>query len=103
MQQKMPFVPFKTMETALRGFELIREMVIKGNPNSVTDAGVGALALRSCIKGAYLNVKINVSGLEDKVYAEEIISRGLEIELKAIKEEEEILAIVESEIKKSTS
>ena len=92
-------VPFKTMETALRGFELIREMVVKGNPNSVTDAGVGALALRSCIKGAYLNVKINVSGLEDRVYAEEVISRGLEIELKAIKEEEEILAIVESEIK----
>ena len=91
-------VPFKTMETALRGFELIKEMVLKGNPNSVTDAGVGALALLSCIKGAYLNVKINVNGLEDRVYAEEVISRGLEIELKAIKEEEEILAIVESKI-----
>ena len=100
--KKAILVPFKTMETALRGFELIKEMVLKGNPNSVTDAGVGALALRSCIKGAYLNVKINVSGLEDRVYAEEVISKGLEIELKAIKEEEEILAMVESDIKKST-
>ena len=59
-------VPFKVMETAFSGFELIKEMVENGNPNSVTDAGVGALALRSCIKGAFLNVKINASGLKDK-------------------------------------
>ena len=56
------------METAFRGFELIRYMVENGNPNSVTDAAVGALAIRSCIKGAFLNVKINISGLGDKSY-----------------------------------
>ena len=92
-------VPYKTMETALRGFELIREMVLKGNPNSVTDAGVGALALRTCIKGAYLNVKTNVIGLEDKAYGKDVLSKGLAIELQAIKEEEDILAIVESKLK----
>ena len=62
-------VPYKVMETAFSGFALIKEMVKKGNPNSVTDAGVGALALRSCIKGAFLNVKINCAGLDDKVFA----------------------------------
>ena len=93
-------VPFKVMETAYRGFELIKEMVEKGNPNSVTDAGVGALALRSCIRGAFLNVKVNASGLDDKVFAKEIINKGNAIEKKAIMEEETILKIVETAIKK---
>ena len=75
-------VPFKVMETAYSGFALIKEMVKKGNPNSVTDAGVGALALRSSIKGAFLNVKINCAGLNDKIFAKEIISKGSEIESK---------------------
>ena len=52
-------VPFRVMETSFSGFELIREMVVLGNPNSVADAGVGALALRACIRGAFLNVKVN--------------------------------------------
>ena len=88
-------VPFRIMETAFSGFELIMEMVEKGNPNSVSDAGVGAVALRSCIKGAFLNVKVNASGLNDKAFAKEIISRGCEIETKAIMEEEAIIRIVE--------
>jgi len=93
-------VPFRVMETAYSGFELIREMVEKGNPNSITDAGVGGLALLACIKGAYLNVKINTFGLDDKVFVKEIISRGCEIEIKAIMEEEAILKIIESVINK---
>jgi glutamate formiminotransferase/formiminotetrahydrofolate cyclodeaminase len=94
-------IPFKVMETAFPGFELIREMVEKGNPNSVTDGGVGALALCSCIRGAFLNVKINAAGLDDKVFAKEIISKGCDIEAKSILEEEAILKIVESAIIKS--
>jgi glutamate formiminotransferase/formiminotetrahydrofolate cyclodeaminase len=86
------------MKTAYSGFALIKEMVKKGNPNSVTDAGVGALALRSCIKGAFLNVKINANSLEDKAFAEEIILKGAEIESKAVIEEEVILKIVEEAI-----
>jgi glutamate formiminotransferase/formiminotetrahydrofolate cyclodeaminase len=91
-------VPYKVMETAYSGFALIREMVEQGNPNSVTDAGVGALALRSCIKGAYLNVKINATGLEDKSFVKEILKKGYDIESKAVMEEEAILKIVESAI-----
>ncbi len=95
-------VPFRVMETAYSAFPLIREMVEKGNPSSVTDAAVGALALRSCIKGAFLNVKINAAGLEDKDFVKEIIQKGSELEAKAIFEEEEILKIVETAILKQT-
>jgi glutamate formiminotransferase/formiminotetrahydrofolate cyclodeaminase len=88
------------MEIAFSGFELIKEMVKNGNPNSVTDAGVGALALRSCIRGAFLNIKVNASGLNDKDYVDEIISLGKELESKALIEEETVLSLVEAEIKK---
>jgi len=93
-------VPFNVMETALPGFGLIREMVDKGNPASVTDAAVGALALRSCIKGAFLNVRINSSGLDDKEYAEALLNKGQIIESQAIKEEEQILTKVDLIIQK---
>jgi glutamate formiminotransferase/formiminotetrahydrofolate cyclodeaminase len=91
-------VPFRVMETAFSAFPLISEMVEKGNPSSVTDAGVGALALRSCIRGAFLNVKINAAGLDDKAFAKDIIRKGSEIEAKAVSEEDEILKIVEAAI-----
>jgi glutamate formiminotransferase/formiminotetrahydrofolate cyclodeaminase len=91
-------VPFTVMETAYKAFPLIREMVIKGNPRSVTDAGVGALALRACIRGAFLNVRINAAGLNDKAFAADIINKGSDIEAKAISEETEILKLVESAI-----
>jgi glutamate formiminotransferase/formiminotetrahydrofolate cyclodeaminase len=87
-------VPFSVMETAFNGFELIKAMVEKGNPNSVTDAGVGALALRSCIKGAFLNIRVNTSGLTDKTFVSEIISKASAIEKKAEEEELSILKIV---------
>jgi glutamate formiminotransferase/formiminotetrahydrofolate cyclodeaminase len=92
-------VPFKVMETAFLGFGLIREMVEKGNPNSITDAGVGALAVRSCIKGAFLNVKINASGLHDKDFAKIIITRGEDLEMKTDTEEQQILKIINANIR----
>ncbi len=83
-------VPYKVMETAFSAFPLIREMVEKGNPSSVTDAGVGALAIRSCIRGAFLNVKINAAGLDDKAFVKDIIQKGYDLETKAVLEEEAI-------------
>ena len=93
-------VPFKVMETAYSGFGLIKEMAEKGNPNSISDAGVGALALSSCIKGAFLNVKINAAGLHDKDFANSIISRGETFIGKTEIIEEEILMIINEKIKK---
>jgi glutamate formiminotransferase / formiminotetrahydrofolate cyclodeaminase len=97
--RKATLVPFKIMETAFLGFELIREMVEEGNPNSITDAGVGALAIRSCIKGAFLNVKINASGLQDKDFVKTIIAGGEDIETKAVEAEEVILKIINAKIR----
>ncbi len=92
-------VPFKVMETAFSAFGLIRQMVETGNPNSVSDAAVGALAIRSCIRGAFLNVRINVSGLDDQEFVKDILARGRQIEHDAAKEEESILELMEGIIK----
>ena len=91
-------VPLRTMHRAFESFEIIRAMAIHGNPNSVSDAGVGALCARSAVMGAYLNVKINAAGLKDRDFAEQLISQGAEIELKAIAAETEIMAIVNDKI-----
>ena len=87
------------METAFKAFVLIEAMVERGNPNSVSDAGVGALALRSCIKGAFLNVKINASALNDKEFVKEVIRQGEEIESKAEAAEEAILRMIDKKMK----
>ena len=91
-------IPFRTMERTLDAFAVIRAMAEHGNPNSVSDAGVGALCARSAIMGAYLNVKINAAGLKDREYADHILTQGAEIELQATQQESEIMAIVNSKI-----
>lgn len=93
-------VPFLVMKTAYSGFGIIREMVEKGNPNSVTDAAVGALALRSCIKGAFLNVRINSASLGDRKFAEDLTREGQIIEKNAEQEEEAIIAKVDLLVRK---
>jgi glutamate formiminotransferase/formiminotetrahydrofolate cyclodeaminase len=86
-------VPLTVMKEAFKTFELLGEMVRKGNPNSVTDAAVGVLATRACIRGAYLNVRVNVSGLKDRVFAEKLVAEGGEIEEKAAAIEYEIISL----------
>ena len=91
-------VPLRTMKAALKSFNVVRAMAEEGNPNSVSDAGVGALAARSAVMGACLNVKINAAGLKDRAVAEALVKEAEEIQAKAIEAEKEILAIVESKI-----
>ena len=93
-------VPFNVMEMAYSGFELIKSMVENGNPNSITDAGVGALAIRSCIKGAFLNVKINASELQDKEFVKTIITKCEKIEANTETTEKEILEFIYRSINK---
>jgi len=91
-------VPFKVMNVAYESMEVMKAMAEFGNPNSVTDAGVGAIAARSCVMGAYLNVKINCSSYEDKNFVNDIISAGANIEKNAIELERIILEMVNSKI-----
>lgn len=91
-------VPFKVMETALQSMEVLEEMAKIGNPNSISDIGVGVMAARACVRGAFLNVKINASDLGDKEFVNEIMKKGNQVEEKAATKEEEILKLVESKI-----
>ena len=92
-------VPLRTLKRAYEAFPLVKAMAETGNPNSVSDAGVGALAIRSAIMGAALNVKINAAGLKDREMADKLVGEAVEIVAAAQREEAEILEIVESKIK----
>jgi glutamate formiminotransferase / formiminotetrahydrofolate cyclodeaminase len=92
-------VPFRVMQKAFESMEIIQEMVEKGNPNSITDAGVGALCARAAVIGAFMNVRINSADLDDKVFIKEIIQKGLEIEQAAINKEQDIIRYINDRIK----
>ena len=91
-------IPLKTMLTVSETFPLLEAMAAEGNPNSVSDAGVGALAARSAVLGAYLNVKINAAGLTDRSKAESLCAQAREIADSAISREAGILDTVHSRI-----
>jgi glutamate formiminotransferase/formiminotetrahydrofolate cyclodeaminase len=91
-------VPLKTMQVCFSGYEIAQAMVEKGNPNSVTDAGVGALCIRTAIYGAYLNVKINASGLKDKVIAEKLVAEATAFLQQSNAFEQEILKATEAKM-----
>ena len=89
-------IPFRTMERTFDAFEIIKEMAEHGNPNSASDAGVGALCARAAVMGAYLNVKTNAAALKDREFADDLVTRGAEFERRANELEAEIMAIVNS-------
>ena len=93
-------VPLKTMKVSFETFALLEAMAEKGNPSSVSDAGVGALAARAAVLGAWLNVKINAAGLKDKERAGEILNEANELAEKAQEYEKKILEIVNQVIQK---
>ena len=92
-------IPFEVMKTCYESMEVMEAMVEKGNPNSITDAGVGALCARSGVLGSFMNVKVNCGDLKDKDFVNDILSRGNDIQEKTIVLEEKIRARVEQEIK----
>lgn len=91
-------VPFKVMQAAFNSMEIIRAMTISGNPNSVSDAGVGALCARTAVMGAYMNVKINAAGFDDPDYIADILSKGENIATRTRELEDEIIALVSKSI-----
>ncbi len=91
-------VPFRVMKTAAGSMELLKTMAETGNPASASDAGVGALAVRSAVRGACLNVRINAGGLKDREFTGRVLQESEAIENRVIKQEEEILNIVASKL-----
>ena len=90
--------PFKVMETAFASMEVMKAMADIGNPNSITDAAVGALCARTAVMGAFLNVKINCGDCEDKAFVNDILKKGQQLVDDACKMEAEILKITNSKI-----
>lgn len=91
-------VPFKVMQLAFESLPLLRQMVETGNPNSVTDGGVGALCARAAVRGAYMNIQVNASGLDDKEFAAQILAEGLKMEEQAEMMEREIIEMVKAKL-----
>ncbi|MFQ5414372.1 MAG: glutamate formimidoyltransferase [Phycisphaerae bacterium] len=91
-------IPFRVMQVACESMDVIKAMAETGNPNSVSDAGVGALAARSAVIGAHLNVKINASGVNDTAFLDDIRARADALERQAIDAERTILGIVHGKI-----
>lgn len=94
-------VPLSTMKAASETFDVLQQMAENGNPASVSDAGVGALAARAAVLGAELNVKINAAGLKDREAADRILREAEEIASSACQREKAILEIVNSKIAES--
>ncbi len=93
-------VPLRTMRESVKVFDLAEPMARQGNPASVSDAGVGALAARAAVLGAYLNVRINAAGLKDREQADKLLKEAADIAATAIRRETEVLEVVNSIIDK---
>lgn len=93
-------IPLRVMETSCSAFDVIEAMARDGNQNSISDAGVGALAVRSAVLGAQLNVLINAGSLKDKEFVASVTSKAQELADKAVRREQEVLAIVRAAMSK---
>ncbi len=92
-------IPLRTIELAIASFDPIQAMVKTGNPNSITDAGVGALCARAAVLGAGLNVQVNSIGLKDRVFAEQAVQKARRYVEEADRREREILQLVADAIR----
>src|SRR5205809_7470657 len=91
-------VPLKVMETASKSYELLSEMADKGNPASISDVGVGALATRACIEGAALNVRINLGQLKDEKFKTALLEKVRKTSADSERKFKKISQIVESKL-----
>ena len=91
-------VPLRVMETAFKSYEILTEMAKKGNPASISDVGVGLLALRACVDGAAMNVRINLAGLKDDKLKSALLEKVKQIRAESESEFKVIIQIVESKM-----
>lgn len=91
-------VPFRVLKTAFKAYEMLEAMADKGNPASVTDAGVGALCVHTCVIGASLNVRINLKGNEDQAFTGKLKDEMIRLCNASAERLAAIMAIVESKL-----
>jgi glutamate formiminotransferase/formiminotetrahydrofolate cyclodeaminase len=91
-------IPLKVMEAASKSYEILSEMAEKGNPASISDVGVGILAVRACIGGAALNVRINLGQLKDEKFRSALLKTVQQISADSDAQFKEINQIVESKL-----
>jgi glutamate formiminotransferase len=91
-------IPLRVMKTASKSYELLAEMADKGNPASISDVGVGALATRACIDGAELNVRINLGQLKDEKFKSELLEKVRKVRAESESRCEAINQVVESKL-----
>jgi glutamate formiminotransferase/formiminotetrahydrofolate cyclodeaminase len=92
-------VPMQVARTSAAVLPWAAEMVQRGNPNSVTDAGVGAMAARTAVFGAILNARVNAKDLKDRAYAEQVERECSELQATAQAAEAQILQEVDRVLK----
>ena len=100
MQQNAIEVPLSIMKISFKSMDIMKKMAQIGNPNSISDAGVGALCARTAVIGGYLNVKINCKDCEDKAFVKKITQECNSILRKTKKLEKEIISLTEKSISK---
>lgn len=91
-------IPFRVMKASMEVFDIVEQMAKEGNPNSVSDAGVGALAARSAVLGAWLNVRINAAGIKNRELVDPILEEAADMAKQAQERESVILDIVNRKI-----
>jgi len=91
-------IPFQVMEASFNSMEIIKAMAETGNPNSVSDAGVGAACAKAAVMGAFMNVRINAASYHDKSFVDHIIKEGNAIQQKCIELEAQIQDVVNKKI-----
>src|SRR6266567_3651208 len=91
-------IPLKVMETASKSYELLAEMAEKGNPNSISDVGVGVCATRACVDGAALNVRINLAGLKDEKFKSDLQKKVRKLQADSESQFKKIDQIVQSKL-----
>jgi len=91
-------IPLKVMEAASKSYEILYEMAEKGNPASISDVGVGILALRACIGGAAMNVRINLGQLKHEKFRSALLKKVQHITADSDARFAEINQIVESKL-----
>jgi len=91
-------VPYQVMDKAFEAYDLLLRMAQDGNPASVTDAGVGALCIHTCIQGASMNVRINLGGIKDETFKSDIAQKVADCLAESDRARDGILAIVETKM-----